>query len=322
MTATELAKAIREFSARVSRIRGSVAINPGHRTAFHWPPHPISYAFHVLPSDWSGHATFEAYDEIFDVDVAKTPYGVFGKCRQLWHEAKGKDEAEMLRNLAAGAEGLFERQFAISECLEMPTRFTGHIPDLGPFDLLRLLYSRDRDVANEARIEIETHASSKVFSEALIAILEDRSHPMRRSAQWCVLDLFEDMRSFCYTSELSDRAIQAMKSLIWEAENDYARTIYKAGVVLGGHLPGERGGPVLIECLESPSRYGRRAAIHGLFHVVEWDTSFKPIVISALQKTAMNDEDPILRDYALAMAADIANGNVDHVAEPVFSDEG
>ena len=321
-TADEIAQSLKDFiKAYAERVNSTVAVNPGHRRAFHWPPTPVSYAYHLLASDWSGHATFEAHGETFDVDVARTRQGVFGRCRQLWHEARGKSTAEMLKNLAEAAEVLFARQFEISDCLGLDYRFSGHISDLTPLQLLMLLYSKDRDIANEARIEIETHASSKVFAPSLIAILNDRTHPHRRSAQWCVLDLFEDIRSFCDTADLESQALEAMKQLLWDADNDYARTVYKAGVVLGGHLPKDKGGPILIECLRSPSRFGRRAAIHGLFHVVEWDASSRPEVLRALREFAKSDEDSGLREYATAMAADIANEKLEHIAEPVFSEE-
>ncbi|HMS55566.1 MAG TPA: hypothetical protein PKA27_09220 [Fimbriimonadaceae bacterium] len=321
LTAIELAQEIVAFCERTGALRGTTALDPGHRRQFHWPPHPISYDYHVLASDWSGKATLDIDGETFDVDIAKTPHGTFGRIRTLWNEAKGKTEAEVLTALRKGVEPLFARQRAIGECLEQKARFAGHIRDLEPLSLLKLLFCDDRDVANEARTEIETRASLKVFGHALIVILNDRCHPMRRSAQWCVLDLFEDIRSFCDTDDLESRAIQAMKDLIMGAEDDFARTIYKAGVVLGGHLPGEKGGPVLIECLSASSKVGRRAAIHGLFHVVEWHPDSKAVVLAALHHAAAADPEPVLRQYALSMAADIANGNLDHVSDPLFPEE-
>lgn len=321
MTANELSQEIVAFCERVGARRGSSALDPGHRRQFNWPPHPISYDYHVLASDWSGKASLVIDGETYDVDIAKTPHGTFGRIRTLWNEAKAKSEAEVLSSLLKGVEPLLSRQRAIASCLEQDSRFKGHIRDLEPLSLVKLLFCDDRDVANEARTEIETRASLKVFGPALIAILNDRSHPMRRSAQWCVLDLFEDIRSFCDTDELEGQAILAMKNLIMSAEDDYARTIYKAGVVVGGHLPGEKGGPVLIECLSASSKVGRRAAIHGLFHVVEWHPNSKAVVLAALHHAAASDPEPLLRQYALSMAADIANGNLDHVSDPIFPEE-
>lgn len=314
---------IRRYAEDAAKRAGSVlAKNPGHRRPFAWPPHPESQSFHVLPSDWKGRATFSADGITYDVEVANTPYGVFGRVPKLWFEAHGVDEKAMLRALAKAAEPLFARQRCIATCLGLEGRFTGHLRDLSPLDLLKLLYCADRDVANEARTEIETHASLGVFGPSLVEILRDRSHPLRRSAQWCVLDLFEDLRSFCDNATTEQEAIQAMRDLLWDAKDDYARTVFKAGVVLGGHLPAEKGGPVLMECLHAPSRIGRRAAIHGLFHVVEWDASTQADVLSELEKVSQSDPEPELRRYAAGMASDIRNGNLDHVNEPLFEGEG
>jgi hypothetical protein len=195
----------------------------------------------------------------------------------------------------------------MGECLEIEGRFKGHVGDLGPLEHLKLLYCEDRDVANEAREEIETHARSGLYFPGLIAVLDDRRHPNRRSAQWCVLDLFEALPTFIESEREELEAVRAMKGLIWDAEDDYARTIYKAGVVLGGHLPYTYGWPVLLECLHAPSKIGRRSAIHGLFHVVEWVPQMREQVVEALREVAANDPEPILRDFAAAMADDVCN---------------
>lgn len=299
----------------------TTAVRPNHRIKFRWPPHPISYEYHVLTSDWSGQAQFSAHGETFDVVVAITPYGVFGRCEDIWHEDRGDTLELMLLRLRESSEPLFQRQLAINDCRGKPGRFTGHFRDLPPGDLVKLLYCRDRDVANEARTEIETHASQRIFTPALVAILNDRRHPYRRSAQWCVLDLFEDLPSFCRDEDEEHAAVQAMRDLIWDAEDDYARTIYKAGVVLGGHLPHKHGGPILLECLNAPSKIGRRSAIHGLFHVVEWLPDLKTGVLLALREVAEDDPEPILRDFARQMALDIEAGGIDHHPEPIFPEE-
>lgn len=321
-TSEELVEGLREAIDRAVQENGgsTVALRPGHRRAFHWPPHPISYSYHVLASDWTGRAVLEAHGERFEVEVAKTPYGVFGRCADLWHEDRGEDESQMLNNLRASSEPLFERQFTISKSLGLKGRFKGLIRDLGPMELVKLLYCPDRDVAHAAKTEIETHASLKFFGPVLIEVLRDARHPYRRGAQWAVLDLFEDLPSFCTTKDQRDAAVEAMKMLLWNAEDDYARTVYKAGVVLGGHLPDESGGPVLLECLGAPSKIGRRSAMHGLFHVVEWHPDSREKVVAALTDAAKNEQEPILRQYAAHMARDIARG-VDHVADPVFPDE-
>jgi hypothetical protein len=322
--AATLVEALNAFVSReVERNGGSTtARKPSHRVKFHWPPHPVSYSFHVLASDWTGTASFDAHGETFAVETAATPYGVFGRCNAIWLEARGETVEEMLREMVRNAEPLFHRQLLICRSLEKPGRFSGHIRDLGPEDLLKLLYCEDRDIANDARIEIETHQSSHQFTPALISILRDQRHPHRRSAQWCVLDLFEDLPSFCHTPEEELDAVQAMKDLIWNAEDDYARTIYKAGVVLGGHIPHKHGGPVLLECLKAPSKIGRRSAIHGLFHVVEWMPAMRDEVVSALQEAAQHEPVPELKEFARLMSRDIAHGDYDHIPEPIFAEEG
>ena len=322
-TAEDLKRELRAYIESVVAANGgdTSAIKPGHRVKFTWPPHAVSYDFHVLTSDWTGHAQFEAHGESFDVVVARTPLGVFGRCESLWLEARGDTLEEMLTNLDEAAQPLFLRQFTIAGTLGQQERFTGHIRDLQPIQLLRLLYCPDRDVANDARIEIETHARGHLFTPALIEVLRDDRHPYRRSAQWCVLDLFEDLPSFCDGGEEEQDAVQAMKELLWNVPDDFARTAFKAGVVLGGHIPHKHGGPVLIECLQAPSKYGRRAAIHGLYHVVEWLPESQPDVIAALREVAESDQEPLLREYAAGIADDIEAERVDHVAEPIFPDE-
>ena len=296
-------------------------VKPSHRVKFQWPPHPVSYSFHVIASDWTGKTEFSAHGETFTVKIARTPNGVFGRCDDIWFEARGGTEEEMLANLRAGAEPLFHRQLRISRTLEREGRFQGHLQELSPIDLFKLLYCEDRDVSNDARIEIETHASSYRFLPALLEILNDRSHQHRRSAQWCVLDLFEDLPTYCKSPEDEHKTVASIKNLIWDAEEDYARTIYKAGVVLGGHIPYTIGGPTLLDCLQAPSKIGRRSAIHGLFHVVEWLPEMRIPVVEALQEAAKRDSEPILRDYARHMARDIAASETDHVPDPVFDDE-
>lgn len=297
------------------------AIKPSHRVKFLWPPHPISYSFHVLASDWTGRSTAVLHGETFEIEVARTAHGVFVRCEAIWHEERGETLDEAVKNLEKTSRPLFDRQLATARALEREGRFTGHIRDLAPIELLKLLFCEDRDVANDAHTEIETHASQGIFLPALLEILVDNRHPYRRSAQWCVLDLFEDLPSFCDGAEDEAAGVEAMKRLIWDAEDDYARTVYKAGVVLGGHLPHKLGGTTLIDCLQAPSRIGRRSAIHGLFHVVEWIPEMRDQVVSALKASAQNDPEPILREYAASMASDIEAEETEHVPDPVFPDE-
>ncbi len=297
------------------------ALKPAHRVKFFWPPHPISYEFHVPTTEWRGRATLHAHGETFDVVTARTPYGVFGRCEAIWHEDRGESEEQMLGNLRTSAEPLFKRQRLINAALGRSGRFIGHVPDLSDSELLALLYCQDRDVSFEAMSQIELHASNRSFFPALVQVLLDREHPYRRAAQWCVLDLFEDLPAFAHTEEDARSAVKAMRDLLWDADDDYARTIFKAGVVLGGHVPTPYGANALLECLHAPSRIGRRSAIHGLFHVVEWVPDIRESVVHALQVVADSDAEPLLHEFASYMARDIANENTDHVQEPMFSDE-
>jgi hypothetical protein len=310
-----------QFSARAAaRCGTSAPVKPGNRIKFHWPPHPVSWEYHVHPTDWTGHTTLDAVGETFPVQVARTRYGVFGRCEPLWLEAKGDDESDMLDAMRDAAEPLFARQFTIAATIEQPGRFAGHVRDLDRVSLLKLLYCEDRDVAHEARVEIESHARDPFWLPCLIHVLHDRVHPHRRIAQWCVLDLFEGLPTFAGDSETSD-AVDAIRRLIWDAEDDFARAIFKAGVVLGGHLPHLYGGPVLLTCLKAPSAIGRRSAIHGLFHVAEWHPEMRPRILDALREVAETDEVPELREYARRMRDDIEAEANDHVLEPVLPHE-
>jgi len=311
---------LRYIDQEVERFGTTEAVKPAHRVPFHWPPEAISYKYHVLASDWTEHANYSCMGELFPARVAHTQYGYFGRCEKLWHEARGATLEEMLKNLSEGAKPLLERQYAIARCLGAEKRYVGYVRDLAPADLLKLLYCDVRDVTHEARVEIEKHASLRVFGPALIEVLKDTRHPYRRSAQWAVLDMFEDLPSVCRAEEEQLAAIKAMRDLIFNAPDDYARTVYKAGVVLGGHLPHEHGGPILLECLSSPSKYGRRAAIHGLFHVVEWHPSMMPEVVERLKRHIGEETDPILAEYTRCMARDIEAGR-DHVPDPFFPEE-
>lgn len=320
--ATEVLKGLREFITLAAQSYGTTeAVCPPHRANFHWPPHPVSYEYHVLGSDWSGETSFEVYGETFRVRVAKTHFGVFGRCDELWNEARGDTEAEMLNALAIGSEPLFQRQFAISKSIGWSKRFKGDIRDLPPLDIIKLFYCENRDVANSAHLLVEVSKNRTSYFPALCHILKDRVHPWRRSAQWCVLDLFEDLPSFI-SSELDEvNAVEAMKSLLMDAEDDYARTVYKAGVVMGGHLPHRRGNTALLDCLDSPSIVGRRSAIHGLFHVCEWVPELTDDVVHRLRDHGKSEPDPQLAIFSFAIAEDIVRRTIDHTPEPVFAFE-
>ena len=296
-------------------------VKPDHRKKLRWPPPSSSHQYHVLAKEWRRSAILEVHGEVLPVLVAQGPYGVFGRCEEIWLEAKGDSEAQMLENMRIAAEPFFKKALGINAVLGLPGRFRGHLETLSPLDHLKLLFSDDRDIADDGQVEIEKHAKTKLFGPALIEVLLDTRHRSRRTAQWCVLDLFEELPAYCRDAEEERSAVAAMKALIWDAQDDYARTVFKAGVVIGGHLSETYGGPVLIECLAAPSRIGRRSAIHGLFHVVEWVPELRDSVASTLRRHAESEPEPILASFARDMASDIESESVDHVHEPVFAGE-
>lgn len=323
VSSTEIVDELKRFiDASLAEAGGDpTPLRPSHRVPFHWPPHPVSFDYHVLPSDWTSKAQFEAHGETFDVQVAKTGVGVFGKCERLWNEARGKTLEEMLTNLKEGCEPYFQRQFAIGKAIGTGKRYDGLLQDLPPVALVKLLYCSDRDVAHEAHTIIETRASSGLYSDALVAILDDRKHPNRRTAQWCVLDLCEDLPAFFPKTSDQNRAITAIKDLMWEAEDDYARTIYKAGVVLGGQICTDPAADALVSIISAPSKTGRRAAIHAVFHLAEWMPSRKGQILTKLRNAATEDPEPLLREFASFMVRDIEAGATEHATEPVFPEE-
>lgn len=296
-------------------------IRPQHRVPFRWPPHPVSYDYHVLPSDWTGKATIELYGETFDVGVARTASGIFGRLEGIWNEARGETEQEMLAELAVSAEPYFARQFAISSCLGRTARFDGSVRELPEVEVIKLLYCPDRDVAHEATGEIEMHASNGLFTDALTLVLRDATHRHRRIAQWCVLDMYEDLPTFCKSKAQETEAIHAIRDLILSADDDYARTIYKAGVVLGGHICTHEAADALLACLRGASKFGRRSAIHAAFHLAEWLPSRRGEIATSLKNVASEDSEPILRKFASSIARDIEAGAAEHMTEPVFADE-
>lgn len=317
--AADLRQFVTDDTARHGR--GSVPVDPGPRVAFRWPPHPVSADFHVLTSDWTRTLTMAYRDESFIVELAQTPEGHFARCPGLWSEAMGVSADDSLTHLLAISEPLLKRQWLVGETLGLGKRFSDRISLLEPLDLLKLLYCTDRDVANDARLEIETHASLRVFGPALISIIDDRSHPYRRIAQWCALDLFEDLPGYCDHPSEQAYAIASIRNLLMDAPDDYARTMFKAGVVLGGHIANDMAADALLEVLGAPSPIGRRAAVHGLFHLCEWLPDRRGAVLTGLRQLAEHDQEPLLRTYAEGICRDIERGDVEHVMEPIFAHE-
>lgn len=315
---------LQAFVAALRRARGgdAASLDPGHRVPFRWPPSSVLHRFPVRDEDARRVVEVEVLAESFRVEIVLTPTVIIARCASLWVDAKGETVEEALDELRERAEPLLRRQTRIAQMLGRPGRYTGPVSELSPLDHLKLLYCEDRDIGHEAQLAIETLHERRTLFPALLSILRDRSHPYRRAAQWAVLDLFEDLPSFCDSRVEELRAVAAMKGLLWDAEDDYCRTVYKAGVVLGGQVPLSEGGDALLECLRSPSRIGRRSAVHGLFHVVEWQPERRGEVVGALRRTAEHDEEPVLRAYAEAMARDIEAERLDHIVEPTFDDEG
>lgn len=317
-----LAEGLTAFIAQdAKRLGGPGLKDPGRRTKLIWPPHSVSHEFGLGSADFTGESTVGGYGEVFRVSVAETPHGFFGRCETLWNDARGETREEMLANLRLGMEPMLLRRHMIAQTLGMKGLMHFPLKHLGHLDLLKLLYCPDRDAAMEARTILETQASSRLFLPSLLAILSDRIHPLRRSPQWCVLDMFEDLPAFAKTEEESAGAVAAIKELMWESDDDYCRTIYKAGVVLGGHICTDEAAAALLDLVKAPSRIARRSASHAVFHLVEWRPEFRETVVAAMQVMAGEDSEPLLRDFAGHMADDIASGAHDHVPEPVFPDE-
>ncbi len=297
------------------------AIKPDHYRPWHWPIHPVSFNFHIPASEWHGVAAFTEGDESFEVKVARTPWGVFGRCEQLRAEAKGNSVEEMLAELRKICKPLFDRQVQIGSLLGLTERYEGSIRELKPAQKLRLLFASDRAIAHDAQNEIETGGDLCAYGPALITILNESRHPNRRTAQWLVLDLYEDLQSYCPTPESERAAVDAIRNLMWSAEDDYARTIYKAGVVLGGHVCTEHSADTIIDLMSSPSRIARRSAMHASFHLCEWMPAKRHKVLETLHMAAERDAELLLRTYCQGLARDIEREVIDHIAEPIFPDE-
>lgn len=296
-------------------------VKPDHYRPFHWPPHQVSFDYLVPNSEWHGRAEMVVDGETYSVSVARTGFGIFGRCDALRAEAKSDTEEGMIKALIQTVKPLLARRKLIGESIDSGTPFTGSFRDLDNLSLLKLFFCSDRSVAHDAQIEIETRGNLANVGPALITILNESRHKHRRTAQWLVLDLFEDLPSYFPTEEGQAQALEAIKQLLWTAEDDYARTVYKAGVVLGGHVCTEAAANVILECVDCPSRIGRRSAMHASFHLCEWLPSRRPDVLRALRKSSASDKEPILQKYCTALIKDIETEQIDHVADPIFPDE-
>ena len=297
------------------------ATKPGHYQPWRWPIHPVSYDYHISVSEWHGTATLTHEGQDYPVVVARTPWGVFGRCEALRAEAMGESDEDMLLTLLDTCQPLFARRRQVGTLLQLDGPYQGRMRDLDALSLLKLFYASDRSIAHDAQKELETKGGPAAYGPALISILKESKHKNRRTAQWLVLDLFEDLSSYCPTPGAESEAVQAIRDLIWNSEDDYARTIYKAGVVLGGHICTPEAAEAIVDLMSAPSRIGRRSAMHASFHLCEWMPTRKNQVVETLARASTSDPEPLLRVYSAGLMRDIQNEVVDHLAEPIFADE-
>jgi len=325
--AEQLLAEFQAFLHREEERNGGVqpALRPPHRVHFEWRRKLITRKYHIPVAAWTGHATLEIDGQQANVDVAETEYGVFGRCERFWAEARGASVDAMLAALREECEPLWDRQRSIACCLGIEGRVEAPLETLSGLDLLKLFYCSDRDVANEAMEVLEEKASQGIWGPSLLAIMRDRSHPLRRQAQWCALDLLEDLYGFFPDDTLRTDAMETLERFMWDCEDDFARSCYKCGDVLGDHIANDHALDLLLKVLESaPSHFGRRSAIHGLIHITEWVPRSKDQVISALRRTSELDSQPLLREYALVAISDIGAGAPSlhpHGPEPSFPGE-
>lgn len=301
------------------------AVRPPHRVPFEWPKHSIAAKYHIPQSAWTGRATLYVDGEGCLVECATTEYGVFGRCERYWVEGRGATVEALLANLKEECAPLWARQRAVGAALGREGRVEQPVANMSSLDLLRLLYCEDRDVANEAAIAMEESVSSGRWGPSLLAVMRDQAHPLRRQAQWCVLDLMEDLIGIFRTSKAQSDALEVLRGFLWTCEDDYARTCYKCGDVLGDHVADDRAADLLLDVLaNAPSRFGRRSAIHGLIHVTEWLPERKGEVLKRLLEAGAQDPDALLRDYCRVAIEDIESGAPSlhpHGPEPVFEGE-
>ncbi|MFN8138813.1 MAG: hypothetical protein U0R49_03330 [Fimbriimonadales bacterium] len=312
----------RFISAEEERNGGpSAAIKPGPRLPFVWPRHSVSAQYNVKFSQFTRTIRLEMHGEAFEVAVADTAFGVFGRCDSLKAEAKGSSESQMLKNLKTELEPYFERQFAISRVLNRSRRFEKSLQELPATDLIKLLYCPDRDVASCAMTVIDSTVRSGIYAPALMRVLRDESHPNRRIAQWCALDILEDLHNVCLTDEERLEMLASIEYFMMNSPDDYARAVYKAGDVLGDHVATDDAKRVLLNVLSmGPNAVGRRSAIHGLIHLCEWIPSAVEEAKAALARAAQSDPEPLLREYASATIEDIESGEP-HGPEPSLPSE-
>lgn len=321
-TAKSLSDALAEHLEKATQgLSTNEVIRPEDYKPWKWPPHPVSFDFPIPKDAWTGRAILEARGGQFEVEVATTEFGVFGRCHELLLESRGPHIAEMLTHMAFLAEPLLVRQERKASALGLTGRFTNPIRSVGPLGWLQLLFAEDRAIARDAQAEIETEGPALLFSASLMRILLEAKHPMRRQAQWAVLDILEDIQSYFPTPLEQDRAVDVILEFMDTTLDDYARAVFKAGVVLGGHVCSDYAADGVLKLFHSKNKIARRSAMHCVFHLAEWLPSRRSEITNALRAVGQTDPEPLLRHYATAMARDVEAGGVDHILEPKFDDE-
>lgn len=320
---------LNEYLSEFARELGerSPAHDPGHYHPWHWPLHPVSTEYHIQTSAFTESDAIEVDGRPVSISVARTPSGVFCRCEQFRAESRGEILETAKTALIESIQPLLTRNALIAhicgiESPGTPGRYSAPLRELPPEALVKLFFASDRSIAHDACHEVEASEHRKLFTPAFRRILDERTHPYRRTAQWLVLDQFEELPYYCADAECEEGVIQSIYDLMWEdAGDDYGRTIYKAGIVLGGHVLTDKSAALLMSLLEAPSKITRRSAMHAVFHTAEWMPNLRDSIVERLKAIAPHEPEPKLRDFALAMARDIAAEEVDHIMEPVFADE-
>lgn len=157
-TARTLSEALEGYLAKVTQGQTShEAVRPQDYTPWKWPPHAISFDYPIHKEHWIYQATLEVRGIQFPVEVAPTEFGVFGRCGELLHEAKGRNLEDMLYHLGLLAEPLLKRQEMIAATLGREGRYTEPLRQLDGLGWLQLLFAPDRAIARDAQAEIEAN---------------------------------------------------------------------------------------------------------------------------------------------------------------------
>lgn len=296
-------------------------LKPDHYKPFHWPLHPISHDYAIPKEAWNQAVTWTFHGRSFEVLVATTSQGYFGRCEGMRAEATGVGLEEMLKELERTCEPLYRRRTEVAAKLGLDEPYQGSLNDLDILSLFKLFFANDRALAHDAANRLETGLPHAMMPHLLLEVLKESKHQNRRVAQWLALDMLEHHESYTNAEVTDVEFAEAIKTLMWNATDDYARTMFKAGVVLGGHMCTAASAKTILALISSPSPIARRSAMHASFHLREWMPEQEEAVLSILKQVELNDPEPMLRAYANGLQADILSGDTDHVLEPTFSNE-